>query len=43
MEKGQVTYLEILKYTSVFLDIENSGLMDWRYCRYVGMIHVYKY
>ena len=40
MEKGKVKYLEVSEYTSVVTDIENTVLMDRKYYRYMGIIHI---
>ena len=43
MEKDKVTYLEVSEYSSVVPDIENTGLMDGKCDRYIGIIHMQKF
>ena len=40
MQKGQVICLRVSEYNSVFLDIEITGLMDWKYYRHIGIVHI---
>ena len=40
VEKSKITYLVVSEYTSVVPDIKNTGLMDGKYYKYIGIIYI---